>query len=122
MTETQTTSLQPELADLDAAHVIHPHAVVGRPARPVVWVRGRGALLWDADGNEYVDGTCGLWQCAVGHGRVELARAAAEQIEQLEFYASFWNFANEPSIRLAARLAALSPPGLDHVFFTNGGS
>ena len=110
------------LAELDAAHVIHPHAVVGSPAPPVVWARGKGALLWDIDGREYVDGTCGLWQCAVGHGREELARVAAEQMSQLEFYASFWNFANEPSIRLAARLAELSPPGLDHVFFTNGGS
>ena len=122
MTEAQTQSLQQELAELDAAHVIHPHAVVGEPAPPVVWARGRGALLWDVDGKEYVDGTCGLWQCAVGHGRAELARAAAKQIEQLEFYASFWNFANEPSLRLAGRLAELSPPGLDHVFFTNGGS
>ena len=110
------------LAELDAAHVLHPHAVVGAPAAPVIWERGRGATLWDSDGKEYVDGTCGLWQCAVGHGRPELARAAAEQIERLEFYASFWNFANEPSIRLAARLAELSPAGLDRVFFTNGGS
>ena len=110
------------LAELDAAHLIHPHAVVGSPAPPVVWARGKGALLWDADGREYVDGTCGLWQCAVGHGREELARVAADQMAELEFYASFWNFANEPSIRLAARLAELSPPGLDRVFFTNGGS
>jgi putrescine aminotransferase len=110
------------LAELDAAHVLHPHAVVGSPAPPVVWARGKGALLWDSEGREYVDGTCGLWQCAVGHGREELARVAAAQMSQLEFYASFWNFANEPSIRLAARLAELSPPGLDRVFFTNGGS
>ena len=110
------------LSELDRAHVIHPHAVVGRPEEPVVWVRGEGARLWDADGNEYVDGTCGLWQCAVGHGRAELAEAAAAQIRRLEFYASFWDFSNEPSIRLAARLAGLAPVGLDHVFFTNGGS
>ena len=122
MTEAKTQSLLEELASLDAAHVLHPHAVVGEPDPPIVWSRGRGALLWDVEGNEYIDGTCGLWQCAVGHGRPELARAAAAQIEQLEFYASFWNFANEPSIRLAARLAQLSPAGLDHVFFTNGGS
>jgi len=88
----------------------------------VIWVRGEGARLWDIDGNEYVDGTCGLWQCAVGHGREELAHVAAEQMSKLEFYASFWNFANEPSIKLAARLAELSPAGLDRVFFTNGGS
>jgi adenosylmethionine-8-amino-7-oxononanoate aminotransferase len=110
------------LAELDAAHVLHPHAVVGNPAAPVIWARGKGALLWDIDGREYVDGTCGLWQCAVGHGREELARVAAEQMSRLEFYASFWNFANEPSIRLATRLADLSPQGLDRVFFTNGGS
>jgi len=122
VTDAVTHSLQQELAALDAAHVIHPHAVVGQPTPPLVFARGRGALLWDIDGKEYVDGTCGLWQCAVGHGRPELARAAAEQIERLEFYASFWDFANEPSIRLAARLAELSPTGLDHVFFTNGGS
>src|SRR5207302_5480160 len=83
------------LAELDQAHVLHPHAVVGSPAAPVIWTRGKGATLWDIDGREYVDGTCGLWQCAVGHGREELARVAAAQIEQLEFYASFWNFANE---------------------------
>jgi putrescine aminotransferase len=110
------------LAELDSAHLIHPHAVVGSPAEPVIWARGKGALLWDVDGREYVDGTCGLWQCAVGHGREELARVAAEQMATLEFYASFWNFANEPSIRLASRLAELSPHGLDRVFFTNGGS
>ncbi|MFL5967895.1 MAG: hypothetical protein ACJ747_15220, partial [Gaiellaceae bacterium] len=63
MTETATSALLAELSRLDAAHVIHPHAVIGKPTAPVVWARGRGALLWDVDGNEYVDGTCGLWQC-----------------------------------------------------------
>jgi len=110
------------LYELDRAHVIHPHAVVGRPEDPIVWARGDGARLWDVEGNEYIDGTCGLWQCAVGHGRAELAEAAAVQMRRLEFYASFWDFSNEPSIRLAAKLAELSPAGLDHVFFTNGGS
>jgi PLP-dependent transaminase len=111
-----------DLADLDRAHLIHPHAVVGQPKAPVVFVRGRGARLWDADGNEYVDGTCGLWVCPIGHGRSELAEAARLQMEELEYYASFWEFSNEPSIELSARLTELAPPGLDRVFFTNGGS
>ncbi len=110
------------LADLDVAHVIHPHAVIGRPEEPVVFVRGEGARLWDAAGNEYVDGTCGLWVCPVGHGRAELAEAARRQMEQLEYYASFWNFSNSPAIELAERLSRIGPPGLDRVFFTNGGS
>lgn len=85
-------------------------------------VRGRGAILWDSEGNEYVDGTCGLWQCAVGHGRPELATVAAKQMSQLEFYASFWDLSNEPAIRLAARLARLAPARLEHAHFTSGGS
>ncbi len=110
------------LADLDRAHIVHPHAVLGRPAEPVIFTRGSGALLWDSDGKEYIDGTCGLWVCPVGHGRAELAEAARSQMETLEYYASFWDFSNEPSIELAARLAELAPPGLDRVFFTSGGS
>ena len=110
------------LYELDRRHIVHPHAAVGRPKRPVVFVRGEGARLWDANGNEYVDGTCGLWVCPVGHGRGELAEAARRQMEELEYYASFWEFSNEPSIELAARLAALAPDGLDRVFYTSGGS
>jgi putrescine aminotransferase len=110
------------LSELDRRHVLHPHQVVGRPREPLVLARGAGARLWDVDGKEYLDGTCGLWVCPVGHGRRELAQAAARQMERLEYYASFWELTNEPAIRLAARLAELAPPGLDRVFFTSGGS
>lgn len=111
-----------DLAKLDQTHLLHPHAVVGQPASPLIVARGSGALVWDVDGNEYVDGTCGLWQCAVGHGREELAAVAAEQMRTLEYYTSFWDFSNEPAIRLAERLAQLAPDGLRTVFYTNGGS
>jgi adenosylmethionine-8-amino-7-oxononanoate aminotransferase len=111
-----------ELIDLDMAHIIHPHATVGEPSAPLIIVRGEGARLWDIDGKEYIDGTCGLWQCAVGHGREELAAAAASQLREIEFYPSFWDLSNEPAIRLGARLVTIGPSGLNHVFFTNGGS
>ena len=111
-----------QMRKLDRAHVIHPHSTIGKEDPAVVFVRGEGARLWDAEGNEYIDGTCGLWQCAVGHGRPELAEVAAAQMSELEFYPSFWNFSNAPAINLAARLADLAPDGLSHVFFTNGGS
>jgi PLP-dependent transaminase len=111
-----------DLAALDARHLLHPHSVVGAPRPPVVLVEGRGARLRDADGREYIDGTCGLWVCPVGHGRRELAEAARAQMERLEYYASFWDLSNPPSIELAARLVELAPPGIERVFYTNGGS
>jgi putrescine aminotransferase len=117
-----STASKQELSQLDMAHILHPHATIGEPAPPLIIVRGDGARLWDIDGKEYIDGTCGLWQCAVGHGRSELAEAAAAQLREIEFYPSFWDLSNEPAIRLAARLVELAPEGLNHVFYTNGGS
>ncbi len=111
-----------DLAQIDMARILHPHQVVGEPLRPLIVDRAEGALLWDADGREYVDGTCGLWQCAVGHGRAEMAGVAAEQIRRLEFYPSFWDLSNEPAIRLAERLVELPPDPIESVFYTNGGS
>jgi adenosylmethionine-8-amino-7-oxononanoate aminotransferase len=108
--------------EIDQRRVVHPHAAVGRPRPPVIFVEGSGARLRDSEGHEYIDGTCGLWVCPVGHGRKELADAASRQMERLEYYASFWNFSNEPSIALAERLVELAPPGIERVFYTNGGS
>lgn len=111
-----------DLSATDQQRVVHPHAMVGQPRPPVVFVEGKGARLRDSEGREYIDGTCGLWVCPVGHGRVELAEAARRQMERLEYYASFWEFSNPPSIELAERLVELAPPGIERVFYTNGGS
>ncbi|WP_449281845.1 aminotransferase family protein [Leucobacter sp.] len=110
------------LEELDQATIIHPQTRIGHPQPPVIFDRGDGALLWDTRGREYVDGTCGLWQCPVGHGRAELGAVAAEQMGRLEFYSSFGDYSNEPAIRLAERLLSLAPAGIERVFFTNGGS
>lgn len=110
------------LEAMDMGGIIHPHTTIGAPDRPVIFDRGEGAVLWDVQGEAYLDGTCGLWQCPVGHGRKELAAVAAAQIERLEFYSSFNDYSNEPAIRLADRLLKLAPAGIERVFFTNGGS
>ncbi|MFC4055364.1 aspartate aminotransferase family protein [Actinomadura syzygii] len=110
------------LAEADKRTLIHPHSVIGAPAEPLVLDRGEGAVVWDVNGKSYIDGTCGLWQCPVGHGRDELAAAAAEQMGRLEFYSSFGDYSNEPAIRLAERLLELAPPNMRRVFLTNGGS
>jgi putrescine aminotransferase len=110
------------LAARDKATIVHPHSRIGAPAEPLIVARGEGARIWDAAGKRYLDGTCGLWQCAVGHGRRELAAVAARQIETLEFYSSFGDYSNPQAIALAQRLVELAPEGIERVFFTNGGS
>ena len=111
-----------ELTEADQRRILHPHAVVGAPRPPIVFVDGAGARLRDSEGREYIDGTCGLWVCPVGHGRAELAEAARRQMQALEYYASFWDFSNVPSIELAERLVELAPPGIERIFYTSGGS
>lgn len=87
---------------------------------PII-VRGDGCHLWDANGKRYLDGLSGLFTVQVGHGRSELANAAAKQAETLEYF-PLWNYAHPPAIELASRIAELAPGDLNRVFFTSGGS
>jgi adenosylmethionine-8-amino-7-oxononanoate aminotransferase len=86
---------------------------------PVV-VRGEGARIWDDRGRQYLDGLSGLFVVQVGHGRTELAEAAARQASQLAFF-PLWSYAHPSAIDLAERLAAGAPGDLNRVFFTTGG-
>jgi putrescine aminotransferase len=64
----------------------------------------------------------GLWCVNVGYGRKELAEAAYAQLQELPYYNSFFKSAHPPAIELARRLAELTPPQFNHVFFTGSGS
>jgi adenosylmethionine-8-amino-7-oxononanoate aminotransferase len=86
---------------------------------PII-VRGEGARIWDDQGRSYLDGLAGLFVVQVGHGRGELAQAAARQAEQLAFF-PLWSYAHPAAIELADRLATLAPPDLNRTFFTTGG-
>ena len=89
--------------------------------RALTIVRGDGALVWDDSGREYVDATAALWFCNIGHGRTELADAAARQMRELAAYHTFGPFTNRPAEELARRVASLAPLDDAKVFFTAGG-
>ena len=113
-----------ELQKLDAAHHLHPFndnaALAKRGTR--ILTRGEGCYVWDAEGNRLLDAFAGLWCVNVGYGRPELGAAAAQQMTQLAYYNSFFQCTTEPTVRLSAKLAELTPHDLDHAFFTNSGS
>lgn len=83
-------------------------------------VRGEGHKIWDSHGREYIDGLAGLFVVQVGHGREELAEAAARQAKELAFF-PLWSFAHPRAVELADRIAAMAPGDLNRVFFTTGG-
>jgi PLP-dependent transaminase len=121
MATTLTTQTAEALAARDRSTIIHPY-LSPEFAERVVMVKGEGCRLRDAAGVEYLDATGGLWLAQIGHGRREIAEAAARQIEKLEYFTSFWEFTNERAIELAEKLVELAPERLTHVYFTSGGS
>ncbi|WP_298207479.1 aspartate aminotransferase family protein [Ferrimicrobium sp.] len=86
-----------------------------------VMVRGQGAYVYDSRGKRYLDGLAGLFVVQVGHGRTELAEAAAKQASELAYF-PLWSYAHQPAVELADRLAAMAPGDINRVFFTTGGS
>jgi adenosylmethionine-8-amino-7-oxononanoate aminotransferase len=86
---------------------------------PII-VRGDGAYIYDDQGNRYLDGLAGLFTVQVGHGRQELADAAAKQMSELAFF-PLWSYAHPAAIELAERLTHYTPGDLNRVFFTTGG-
>lgn len=84
----------------------------------VEFVRGEGALLWDADGNEYLDFLAGISVCSVGHCHPAVVEAVREQAGRLMHVSNL--FYTEPMVRLAERLSESSLGG--RVFLTNSGT
>ena len=87
---------------------------------PVI-VSGEGIYLYDDRGKSYIDGSAGATNVILGHGRRRIAEAMAEQAETLAYVFST-QFANQPALELADRIASMAPGDLNHVYFVSGGS
>ncbi len=112
------------LWELDRAHSLHPWTNFGpfEEKGALVISRGEGCHLWDADGRQYLDAVGGLWCTNIGLGRREMADAIADQAMKLAFSNTFVDMTNDPTARLAGKLAQLAPGDLNRVHFTTGGS
>ena len=86
-----------------------------------IMVRGEGTRVYDANGVEYFDGLSGLFTNMLGHGRSDIAAAAAEQMTTMAFF-PLWTYAHPKAIELAEKIASLAPADLNRVFFTSGGA
>jgi adenosylmethionine-8-amino-7-oxononanoate aminotransferase len=109
------------LVETDKRHMIHPLHYAKDHANPRVFTSAEGAMLHTADGKSFIDGLSCLWNVNIGHGRKELAAAAAEQMEKLAYASAYAGFSNEPAIRLAERIVNLAYDNMSAVYFTTGG-
>ncbi|MBL9047738.1 MAG: aminotransferase class III-fold pyridoxal phosphate-dependent enzyme, partial [Tabrizicola sp.] len=81
-----------ELQALDAAHHLHPftdNSALGRKGARIM-KSATGVWLTDTEGHKIIDGMAGLWCVNIGYGRKELAKVAAEQMEELAYYNTFF--------------------------------
>ena len=115
------TATKPEFIERDLAHLIHPLNSPSAHAGGHVWVKGKGAILVDADGKEFIDGLAGLWNVVAGNGRTELGEAAAAQITELAYCSGYAGSSNPRAIELAEKLASIAYPSINRFFFTSGG-
>ena len=110
------------LVAIDQRHLIHPLHFAKDHADPKLFVSGNGSMLRTADGREYIDALSSLWNVNIGHGRKELAAAAATQMEKLAYSSAYSGFTNEPAIRLAEKLVSLAYDNMAAVYFTTSGA
>ncbi|WP_077328271.1 aminotransferase family protein [Virgibacillus siamensis] len=114
-----------DLIELDKRHFIHPTSSIQQQQEngpKVIMEKGEGVYLYDKNGNAFIDAMSSLWNVNIGHGREELADAAAAQMKKLAFSSAFSTFSHEPAIELAAKIASITPAHLNAVFFASGGS
>ena len=106
----------------DQEHLIHPLFHPAEQKEPFVWVQGSGATIRSADGREFIDGLSCLWNVNVGHGRKELAQAAARQMEQLAYASGYTGSTSLPAVELGEKLASICYPSIRRFFLTSGGA
>ncbi len=117
------TLLHDDIAALDKSCVWHPFTQMQdwRASDPVIIERAQGVRLVDIRGDEYYDGVSSLWLNIHGHRVPEIDAAIRDQLDQVA-HSTLLGLANIPAARLAAKLAEITPAGLDHVFYSDSGS
>jgi acetylornithine/LysW-gamma-L-lysine aminotransferase len=104
-----------EIQMIEDAHLARFYA-----RKPIAIVNGRGAVVFDADGREYVDCAGGYGTCIVGHAHPAVAEAIAQQSHKL--ISCHGSTYNDARANLLSRLASILPSGFDRVFLSNSGA
>jgi len=104
------------------SHVIwHPYTQHQKMEEPIPIVKGDGALLFDEDGNTYIDAVSSWWVNLHGHGHPYIAEKIYKQALVLE-HVIFTHFTHQPAVELAERILNILPGKFSKVFYSDNGS
>jgi adenosylmethionine---8-amino-7-oxononanoate aminotransferase len=111
------------LAGLDRTHLWHPFTQQRgwEQEAPVMIERGEGSLLYDTDGNAYIDGVSSLWCTVHGHRHPVIDAAVRDQLDRVA-HSTMLGLSHPGAAQLAARLVEIAPAGLSRVFYSDNGS
>lgn len=123
MSTDTTAARNRELADDDHRYLWHPFTQMQDyvQERPLIIESGRGCILTDIEGNEYLDGVSSLWTNVHGHRKAEIDDAVTKQLGKIA-HSTLLGLANVSAIECAKKLVAIAPAGLTRVFYSDNGS
>jgi adenosylmethionine-8-amino-7-oxononanoate aminotransferase len=110
-----------KLSQRDTAHIWHPLTQHKTAAPPLGIVKAKGALLWDEDGNEYIDGIASWYTAMYGHCNPYITAAITKQMQELDFV-MFSGCTHEPAVKLSEELLKILPENQQKIFFNDNGS
>lgn len=109
------------LIEKDSQLLWHPYTQHKTAMPPIAITRGKGTLLWDENGKEYIDAIASWWVNPFGHSNTFIADAIYKQLTTLE-HVLFGGFTHEPAIQVAERLKKILPSNQEKIFFSDNGS
>lgn len=113
--------MQKSLSERDQAVIWHPYTQMQTAPAPVGIVRGEGALLYDEQGNSYLDVTSSWWVNIHGHAHPYITEKLTEQAARLH-HSIFAGYTHEPAVALAEKLLPVLPGRQARVFYSDNGS
>jgi adenosylmethionine-8-amino-7-oxononanoate aminotransferase len=122
--DAEAAAFRARIVGADKRHVWHPYTPMRQyidEVDPLVIARAEGARLYDVDGRSYIDANSSWWVALLGHGHPRLVEALRAQASRL-CHVSLAGTTHEGAAMLAEELAAIAPPGLSRVFFSDDGS
>ncbi len=109
------------LTEKDSQYLWHPYTQHKTASAPIAITKGKGALLWDENGKEYIDAIASWWVNPYGHSNTYIADAIYKQLTTLE-HVLFGGFTHEPAVVLAEKLMTILPKNQQKIFFSDNGS